>query len=209
MEKVSLAEEFSVGVVGAGYVGLITAACLAHVGRRVVCVDRDEGRIAGLREGRVPFYEPGLEELVVEGDCRGRLSFSTDLLEVVRGADVLFVAVDTPQGEDGSADLSSVAEVARGVGRALAEEPQAGPKAGAGGGRMSPLAVVNKSTVPAGSGDYVSMLVREGAAEPVPKTLEARTTGWSQTPSSCARGAQSTIPCSPTGSCSGPTSATP
>ena len=146
-------EEFRVGVVGAGYVGLVTGSCLAHVGHRVTCVDKDEGRVAGLNEGRVPFYEPGLEDMISR--ARKRLLFTTELPEVVREADVVFVAVNTPPGEDGSADLSSVGTVARALGRALAEEP----------GREKPLVIVNKSTVPAGSGDYVSMLVREGAEE--------------------------------------------
>jgi UDPglucose 6-dehydrogenase len=158
----SLAEEFNVGVVGAGYVGLVTGACLAHVGHRVVCVDRDEERVAELREGRMPIYEPGLEELVAEGSRRGRLSFSTELSEVVHWADVVFIAVDTPQGDDGSADLSSVGAVARSVGRALAES-RAGRIERA--RRERPLVVVNKSTVPVGSGDYVSMLIQEGATE--------------------------------------------
>jgi UDPglucose 6-dehydrogenase len=146
-------DEFNVGVVGAGYVGLVTGACLAHVGHRVVCVDKDEWRVAELKEGRLPIYEPGLEEMIAR--ARKRLSFSTELPEVVRGSDVVFVAVNTPLGEDGSADLSSVASVARAVGRALAEAPR----------REKPLVIVNKSTVPTGSGDYVSMLVREGAEE--------------------------------------------
>lgn len=151
-------EEFNVGVVGAGYVGLVTGACLAHVGHRVACVDKNEARVAELEEGRVPIYEPGLEELVVRS--RKRLSFTTDLPGVVRNSDVLFIAVDTPPGEDGSADLSSVGAVARSVGRALAEAEREG-----GSARERPLVVVNKSTVPVGSGDYVSMLVREGAQE--------------------------------------------
>ena len=146
-------EEFRVGVVGAGYVGLVTGSCLAHVGHRVTCVDKDEERVAELNEGRVPIYEPGLEDMISR--ARKRLSFTTELTEVVREADVVFVAVNTPPGEDGSADLSSVGTVARALGRALAEEP----------GREKPLVIVNKSTVPAGSGDYVSMLVREGAEE--------------------------------------------
>jgi UDPglucose 6-dehydrogenase len=146
-------EEFRVGVVGAGYVGLVTGACLAHVGHQVTCVDKDQGRVAELNEGRVPIYEPGLEDMISR--ARKRLSFTTQLPEVVRAADVVFVAVNTPPGEDGSADLSSVGIVARAVGRALAEAP----------GREKPLVIVNKSTVPAGSGDYVSMLVREGAEE--------------------------------------------
>jgi UDPglucose 6-dehydrogenase len=138
---------------------LITGACLAHIGHRVTCVDKNEQRVAELREGRMPIYEPGLEELVSGGVRQRRLLFSTDLPELVREADVLFVAVDTPQGDDGSADLSSVGAVARSVGRALAES---------GGRRERPLIVVNKSTVPVGSGDYVSMLIQEGAAEEGP-----------------------------------------
>jgi UDPglucose 6-dehydrogenase len=158
-----LTESFDVGVVGAGYVGLVTAACLAHVGHRVRCLDKDAERVAGLREGRIPVYEPGLEGLVDRGASAGRLSFvgPEGLPELVREADVLFIAVDTPQAEDGSADLSSVAAVARGIGRALAEAPARREPAR----RERPLVVVNKSTVPVGSGDYVSMLVREGAEE--------------------------------------------
>ena len=108
--------------------GLVTGACLAHVGHRVVCVDRDEGRVAKLGEGRMPIYEPGLEELVADGYRQGRLSFSTDLPQVVHGTDVMFIAVDAPQGEGGSADLSSVGAVARSIGRALAK---AGMRSGA------------------------------------------------------------------------------
>ena len=147
-----MAEEFSVGVVGAGYVGIVTGACLAHIGHRVVCADKDEERVAALKEGRIPIYEPGLEELVAGGARRGRLRFTTELSEIVCEADILFIAVDTPQGDDGSADLTSVGAVARSIGRALSEAQ-----------RTHPLVVVNKSTVPVGSGDYVSMLIQEGA----------------------------------------------
>jgi UDPglucose 6-dehydrogenase len=151
-----LDERFNVGVVGCGYVGLVTGACLAYVGHRVTCVERDADRVDGLEEGRMPFYEPGLDGLVAEGVRRGSLHFSTELAGIVWGADVLFVAVDTPQGEGGAADLGDVAAVARGIGRALAEP---GVK------RRRPLVVVNKSTVPVGSGERVSALIREGAAE--------------------------------------------
>jgi UDPglucose 6-dehydrogenase len=149
-------EECNVGVVGVGYVGLVTGACLSHLGHRVTCVDKDEGRLKGLRSGRMPFYEPGLGELVSQGVGRGRLDFAgvESLSGLVEEADAIFVAVDTPQGEDGSADLSSVAAVARGIGRALWEVD-----------RERPLVVVNKSTVPVGSGDYVSMLIRDGMEE--------------------------------------------
>jgi len=152
-----LNENFRVGVVGAGYVGLVTAACLAHIEHRVTCLDSDEERVTWLRQDRVPFYEPGLAELVSRGVREERLSFSgpESLPHLVRAADMIFVAVDTPQAEDGSADLSSLASVARSIGHALVE---AYP-------REHPLVVVNKSTVPVGSGDYVSMLIREGLEE--------------------------------------------
>ena len=152
---IKTAKGLNIGLVGAGYVGLVTGACFAHLGHQVVCVDRDEERLASLEAGRVPFYEPGLEELVKKN--ADRLHFSINLSSVVSKADVIFIAVDTPQGEDGSADLSNVASVARGIGYALAE-PEASP-------RERPLVVVNKSTVPVGSGDYVSMLIRDGAEE--------------------------------------------
>ncbi len=160
-----MAETFNVGIVGTGYVGLVTGACLAHVGHRVTCVDSDEGRVSQLAAGCVPIYEPGLEDLVARGVGRDRLSFvgSAGLAEVVRSADVIFVAVNTPQGEDGSADLSNVAAVSRSIGKMLSEVR-----------RERPLVVVNKSTVPTGSGDYVSMLVREGADESSGNPVEFR-----------------------------------
>jgi UDPglucose 6-dehydrogenase len=147
-----LVEEFTVGVVGAGYVGLVTGACLAHVGHQVTLVDKSADRIEQLGRGRVPIFEPDLEEMIARN--RKRLSFTTKLSEAVHTVDIIFIAVDTPPGEDGSADLSSVATVAQGVGRALSEAK-----------RTRPLVVVNKSTVPVGSGNYVSMLIQEGAAE--------------------------------------------
>jgi UDPglucose 6-dehydrogenase len=151
-----MTDPFDVGVVGTGYVGLTTGACLAHIGHRVTCVDNNTRLVAELGEGRIPFYEPGLEELVERGVRDGRLRFSSDLGPLVGEADVVFIAVGTPQGEDGSADLVDVAAVARGVGRALSE---------VGTFRDRPLVVVNKSTVPVGSGDYVSMLIQEGIDE--------------------------------------------
>jgi len=148
-------EQFSVGVIGTGYVGLATGACLAYVGHRVTCLDNDQERVGGLREGKVPFYEPGLEALIARSAGRLRFAGSERLFEVVREADVLFVAVGTPQGGDGSADLSNVADVARAIGRALAGSPP----------RELPLVVVNKSTVPVGSAYYVSTLVGDGIDE--------------------------------------------
>ena len=154
-----MAEVFNVGVVGAGYVGLATGACLSHLGHEVVCIDEDEERIRGLEEGRMPFYEPGLEVLLSRGVREERLSFVAGpdgLAGLVGQIDVAFVAVGTPQAEDGSADLSNVGAVARGIGRALSE---------VGCEREHPLVVVNKSTVPVGSGDYVSRLIHEGLEE--------------------------------------------
>jgi UDPglucose 6-dehydrogenase len=148
-------EHFDVGVVGTGYVGLTTGACLAYVGHRVTCLDNNEERVACLREGGLPFYEPGLLELIAKSAGRLQFASSERLTEVVRGSDVLFVAVGTPQGSDGSADLSNVANVARAIGRAF----------GGSTPRELPLVVVNKSTVPVGSAYYVSTLVGEGIDE--------------------------------------------
>jgi UDPglucose 6-dehydrogenase len=145
---------YDVGVIGAGYVGLTTGACFSHLGHRVTCVDKDTHLVAQLQEGRIPFYEPGLANLVDKGARQERLRFSTDLASALPEADVVFIAVDTPRGEGDSADLSSVAAVARLIGRILS-----------GARRERPLVVVNKSTVPVGSGDYVSMLIREGLEE--------------------------------------------
>jgi UDPglucose 6-dehydrogenase len=122
------------------------------MGHRVTLVDADPDRVTDLEEGILPIYEPGLEELMAKNP--ERLRFTAELAPMVRSADIVFIAVSTPPEEDGSADLSNVADVARGIGRALS-----------GVERERPLVVVNKSTVPVGSGDYVSMLVQEGALE--------------------------------------------
>ena len=145
-------EHLDVGVVGTGYVGLATGACLAYVGHRVTCLDNNQERVADLKLGRVPFYEPGVEELITK--CAGRLRFagSEGLTEVVRGSDILILAVGTPQGGDGSADLSNVTDVARAIGRALGHSTP----------RKLPLVIVNKGTVPVGSAYYVSTLVGDG-----------------------------------------------
>jgi UDPglucose 6-dehydrogenase len=160
-----MAGRFDIGVVGSGYVGLVTGACLAHLGHQVRCIDKDEERVKGLTLARMPFYEPGLEELVSRGVRSGRLSFagSEHLRQLARETEVVFIAVDTPQGQDGSADLSRVAAVARSIGQALAQAPPRSLW------KERPLIVVNKSTVPVGSGDYVSMLVREGIEEEASK----------------------------------------
>src|SRR5215217_7247531 len=157
-------EQFDVGVVGTGYVGLATGASLAYVGHRVTCLDNNQVRVATLRGGRVPFYEPGLQELIAKSAGRLRFASSQRLAEVLPGSDVLIVAVGTPQGADGSADLSNVADVARAIGRVL----------GASTPRELPLVVVNKSTVPVCSAYYVSTLVGDGIDEVGGKGAEFR-----------------------------------
>src|SRR2546425_4801430 len=106
-----------IAVVGTGYVGLVVGACLAENGNTVICVDKDASKIATLDAGRMPIFEPGLEEVVRRNHSEERLTFTTDLATAVTGAEIVFIAVGTPQGEDGSADLQHVLDVAREVGR--------------------------------------------------------------------------------------------
>ena len=108
-----------IAVVGTGYVGLVLGACLSENGNTVICVDKDESKITTLQAGKMPIYEPGLEELVRRNEQEERLTFTTDLESAVRASEIVFIAVGTPQGEDGSADLQHVLAVARDVGRAL------------------------------------------------------------------------------------------
>ena len=119
---------------GTGYVGLVVGACLAENGNFVACVDNDEEKVERLRRGEIPIYEPGLNEMVPRNVAEERLRFTTDLDEAVRTSDVIFIAVGTPQDEDGSADLTHVLDVARGIARAM------------NGYKI----LVNKSTVPGG-----------------------------------------------------------
>ncbi len=133
-------------VVGTGYVGLTTGACLAHLGHEVRCVDIDTDKVARLAEGEIPIFEAGLEELVREGLDAGRLSFTGDTVTAVAGADFVFLCVPTPQGGDGAADLSYVKQAATTIG------PHLAPGA----------IVVNKSTVPVGSAQIVAEVIGRG-----------------------------------------------
>ncbi len=140
-----------IGVVGTGYVGLVAGACFAATGHRVVCVDIDADKVDRLSRGEVPIYEPGLEPLVRRNLAEGRLRFTVDLPEAVRSSRVLFIAVGTPPGEDGSADLQHVLGVAREIGRAMDGE----------------RIVVTKSTVPVGTAPRVRDAIREETDHPV------------------------------------------
>src|SRR5882672_11431828 len=140
----------NIAVVGTGYVGLVTGACFSEFGNHVVCVDNDAAKIAMLDRNEMPIYEPGLDALVERNVKAGRLGFTTDLKSAVERALVVFIAVGTPQGSDGRADLTFVREVARSVAESL----------------NSYKVVVTKSTVPAGTGAEVREIIEVHRKEP-------------------------------------------
>jgi len=142
----------NIAVVGTGYVGLVTGACFAEFGVNVVAVDNDAAKIAGLQKGNVPFFEPGLQEMVQRNARDGRLTFSTDIEAAVKKALVILIAVGTPPDDDGAADLSFVREVALSVARHMD-----GYKV-----------VVTKSTVPMGTGAMIRKLIGENQKHPHP-----------------------------------------
>src|SRR5215471_5830150 len=139
-------------VVGAGYVGLVTGAVFADLGNEVICVDNLSDKIAALQAGCMPIYEPGLEEMVARNVHDGRLSFSTDLAAAVRKSVIVFIAVGTPPKVDGGTDLSAVEAVARDIGRSMDRY----------------LVVVNKSTVPVGTGEFVREVIEQSQERRVP-----------------------------------------
>jgi UDPglucose 6-dehydrogenase len=136
--------------IGTGYVGLVTGVCLAHIGHDVLCVDNNPDKVKMMQAGQSPIHEPGLAKMMQSAMSAGRLRFTTDLALGVKHGEVLFIAVGTPPLPDGSSDTQYVEAVARGIGQHLN-----------GGYRV----IVNKSTVPIGSGDWVRMLVMDGVAE--------------------------------------------
>ena len=140
----------NISVVGTGYVGLVVGACLAETGNTVCCADIDKKKIERLKKNEIPIYEPGLEPLVERNQKEGRLSFTTNIQEAVASAEVLFIAVGTPPGEDGSADLKFVLQVAALVGRHMSRE----------------MVVVTKSTVPVGSAGKVAAEIAKEAKFP-------------------------------------------
>jgi UDPglucose 6-dehydrogenase len=139
-------------VVGTGYVGLVTGAVFADLGNDVVCIDNDPAKIADLSAGRMPIYEPGLEEMVARNTADGRLAFSIDLTGGVRRSVIVFITVGTPPKPDGQTDFGAVEDVARGIAKAMERY----------------TVVVNKSTVPVGTGEFVREVIERHQAEPIP-----------------------------------------
>lgn len=137
-------------VIGTGYVGLVTGACLAHIGHHVICVDNNEEKVKLMKSGQSPIYEPGLSEIMQGASQAGLLEFTSDLAAGVAHGEILFIAVGTPALPNGESDTRYVEAVARGIGSNLN-----------GGYKV----IVNKSTVPIGSGDWVKMIVLDGVAE--------------------------------------------
>jgi len=137
-------------VVGTGYVGLVTGTCLAEMGNDVICIDNNPEKINALNAGHVPIYEPGLEELIRSNCSEKRLHFSTDLQSAVQTSDICFIAVGTPQGDDGSADLTAVFAVAKAIAQNMTRY----------------TVLVTKSTVPVGTADKVKALVAEHTQYP-------------------------------------------
>jgi UDPglucose 6-dehydrogenase len=138
-----------VTIIGSGYVGLVTGACLAEQGNNVFCLDLDPKKIEILNSGGVPIYEPGLKEMIERNRAAGRLQFSTDIAASVAHGDIQFIAVGTPPDEDGSADLQYVVAAARNIGRHM----------------TTPKVIVDKSTVPVGTADKVSAAITEELAK--------------------------------------------
>ena len=134
----------NVGVIGSGYVGLVAASCFAEMGNSVICVDVDENKIEQLKKGIVPIYEPGLSILVRENYKKKTLLFTTHITDLLSVSEVVFIAVGTPMGEDGSADLKYVLQVATSIGDKMSNH----------------VIVVNKSTVPIGTADKVKNAIQ-------------------------------------------------
>ena len=141
----------NIAVIGTGYVGLVAGTCFAESGNEVVCVDINKAKIASLKEGAIPFYEPGLRELVQRNVEEQRLTFTMDLKSAVRQSNVIFIAVGTPQGADGSPKIDQVLNTAKSIAKAM------------NGSKI----VVNKSTVPVGSAEQVAAIIKAETSHPV------------------------------------------
>ena len=175
-----------VAMIGTGYVGLVSGACIADFGHQVTCVDKDTAKISALNTGEVPIYEPGLGDLVRSNVGQGRLSFTVALSEAVRQADAVFIAVGTPSRRgDGHADLTYVYEATREIAASL----------------EGFTVVITKSTVPVGTGDEVERIIRELRRTPTSPSSPIR--------SSCAKAPPFTISSIPTASSSAPMTSAP
>ena len=137
-------------VIGTGYVGLVAGVCLADMGNEVICIDNNTEKLEQLKKGIIPIYEPGLDDLVKSNLAEKRLSFSSDIDLAVKNSEVCFIAVGTPQGEDGSADLSYVFSVAESIGKAM----------------NGYKVIVDKSTVPVGTAEKVTEIIRKNTSHP-------------------------------------------
>ncbi len=138
-----------IAVVGTGYVGLVTGTCFAETGNQVICVDIDERKVEKLNNGIIPIYEPGLDVLFYRNVEEGRLKFTTSLVDGIKGAEVIFLALPTPPGEDGSADLKYILKVASDLGPILSQY----------------VVVVDKSTVPVGTAEKVRAHIAAGCTD--------------------------------------------
>ena len=136
----------NLAIIGTGYVGLTTGTCFAEVGHNVVCVDNNEAKVESLREGRVPIYEPDLEELIISNVSAGRLSFTTSLADAIKDCEIIFIAVPTPPHEDGSVDLSYIEAVSHEIADVITPE-------------MGYRIIVDKSTVPVSTGSKVYQVI--------------------------------------------------
>ena len=135
----------NITVIGSGYVGLVSGTCFAEMGNRVTCVDIDSEKIDKLNQGIIPIFEPGLETMVLKNIKNKNLSFTTKLIDALQNSEIAFIAVGTPMGEDGSADLQYVLAVAKSIGKSMQKR----------------LIVVDKSTVPIGTADKVRAIIQK------------------------------------------------
>ncbi|MCX7708126.1 MAG: nucleotide sugar dehydrogenase, partial [Anaerolineae bacterium] len=141
----------NIAVIGTGYVGLVTGTCFADLGNKVTCVDIDSRKIEILKSGGTPIYEPGLEEVIRRNMAAGRLFFTTSYAEALADAEFVFIAVGTPSGVDGEADLQYVRMAAESIAKTMDH----------------PMIIINKSTVPVGTGDWVADIIRKHQPQPI------------------------------------------
>lgn len=152
---IKAAANLKICVIGAGYVGLVTAGCFAEAGHFVICIDKDEERVDRLSHGILPFYEPGLEKLIRKNTLAGRLTFDTDLEKGVDFARLVFIAVGTPEGNGGVVDLGAISEVAQSIGELMKDYK----------------IIVTKSTVPVGTGDYIQKIIKGRQKRTIPFSI--------------------------------------